>query len=90
MTMSKKKQTPKQPKHQPQAEPKKYNWMVEHMMKEDWWVKGLRKVDPAKDTYQVSFLSEIAPKEAEKKKTDEWEPTWDDIERLADLFRNHR
>ena len=88
--MPKKEQTPKQSKIQPEAEPKKYNWMVERMMKEDWWVKGLRKVDSTKDTYQVSFIPEIPPNEEEKKKSDEWQPTWDDIERLADLFRNHR
>jgi len=88
--MSKKKQTPKKPKVQPNAEPKKYNWMMERLMKEDWWVKGLRKVEPTKDTYQVSFIPEIPPKEEEKKKTEEWQPNWDDIERLADLFRNHR
>ena len=90
MNMPKKKQTPKQPKVQPEAEPKKYNWMVETMMKEDWWVKGLRKVDPTNDTYQVTILPVIPSKPEDEKKADKWEPTADDFERLADLFRNHR
>ena len=88
--MPKKKQTPKQPPGQPEAQPKKYNWMVESMMKEDWWVKKVRKIDPAKDTYQVTIFPEIPPKPEEEKKGDKWEPTADDFERLADLFRNHR
>lgn len=88
--MSKKKQAPKKPIEQPDPQPKKYNWMMEEMMKEDWWVKKLRKVDPTKDTYQITVYSKIPPKQEGPKKADQWEPTADDFERLADLFRNHR
>lgn len=90
MIMSKKKQKPQQVDEQPTAQHKNYNWMMEDLMKEDWWVKKVRKTDPSKDTYRVTILPEIDAGTDEKNNSDKWEPTADDFERLADLFRNHR
>ena len=63
--------------------------MMEEFLKNEAFVKRLRKVDPNTETFQVSFHP--VPKPEENKDPKDWEPTTeDDFAKIIEWFSNQR